>query len=154
MLSSETKRRSDSRVGCYTDTHLVGCKCTNCNWWYVKVECKTDDDEDYLVRYDDWLCEGAICALDYELWRKPLQLVGHELDEYRRSLSTLKPRDVEILVGQLLSQYQKCDVRHVGRANDKGIDLIGFRGDSIGAVQVKHRRMDRKLRSESIAAVR
>jgi hypothetical protein len=77
-LYSETKRQFKSRVGCATDIVLHGFKCTNCNWWYIDHDEKDDNDEDYCVRYDNWLIEGVIYSFDYEFWRKPLELVGQE----------------------------------------------------------------------------
>ncbi len=131
-----------------------GKKCTKCNWWYVVKEIEVDNDDAGYVRDDRTTYEGIICHFQSDLWSNSLELVEKELSEYREKLSTLSPKEVEVLIGEILCQYYKCEVRHVGRANDKGIDLIVVNSDSPIAVQVKHRSLNRKRKSESIIPVR
>jgi len=112
------------------------------------------DEDLYEELFDDSTYEGTICSFDPSLWTRPLQLVNAELSEFRRSLASIAPKDMETLIGQLLAQYMQCEVRHVGRAGDDGIDLIVIRGDSPMAVQIKHRVPGRRAKSESVVPVR
>ena len=60
------------------------------------------------------------------------------------ALADISPLEVEDVVGRILSQYYNCDVRHVGRSHDEGIDLIVIASDQPVAIQVKHRSRARK----------
>lgn len=136
------------------DERKVGGRCTRCSWWYVQRKWHEDNDNVDHIRDDLFTYESIICRFPHELWREPLEQAERELREYRRRLSDLSPKDVEVLVGKILCQYYQCDVRHAGRAGDKGIDLILLQSDAPIAVQVKHRDIERRARSESVAPVR
>ncbi len=131
-----------------------GVRCVDCNWWALRIVSNEVDEDLYEELFDDSTYEGAICSFDPSLWTHPLQLVNAELSEFRRSLALIAPKDMEILIAQLLGQYMQCEVRHVGRAADDGIDLVVIRGNSNMAVQVKHRVPGRRRRSEGVVPVR
>jgi hypothetical protein len=51
----------------------------------------------------------------------------------------LEPAKFEVLVGGILADFFDCDVKHVGRTGDGGIDLIVLDADPPLLVQVKRR---------------
>jgi restriction endonuclease Mrr len=74
------------------------------------------------------------------------------LSGYKHGLIGLRPIQIERLVGGILSQYHQCEVRHVGRPGDDGIDLLLVLGDESLPVQVKHHL--RSGRVEGVAPIR
>jgi hypothetical protein len=136
------------------DRKLDGRRCKNCNWWFI-IGNYSEDDDPYDYAYSSKNThEGAICRFPYKIWKKPIEAAEQEIKEYRKRLSDLSPVQIEELLGEILAQYKNCEVRHVGRTDDKGIDLILIQGDENTAVQVKHRSINRKKKSESVAPVR
>ena len=138
----------------YLDLKWYGVQCLTCAWWLIQNWEKEDNDISGMFHDDLTTYEGIIGKFDPSIWSKPLGSVEEELSEYRKALSDLNPKEVEVLVGQLLSQYFNCDVRHVGRSRDQGIDLIVVKSDSSIAVQVKHRSLSGAKGSESVIPVR
>jgi len=131
---------------------FLGRKCLRCNWWYIQKQVTLDSDETDVLTHALSTYEGIICHFEEAPWIEAIRHTEEELVEYRKSLISLKPEEVERLVGEILCQYHECDVRHVGRSHDKGIDLIVIKGDTNIAVQVKHRIGSGKV--ESVSPVR
>jgi hypothetical protein len=134
--------------------NLDGRKCKNCNWWFIIENYSIDDDAMDYCYINKNTHEGAICRFPYDIWKKPLKTAEQEIKEYRKRLSDLTPEQIEKLLGEILAQYRNCEVHHVGRARDKGIDLILIKGDETTAVQIKHRSINRKTKSESVVPIR
>lgn len=131
---------------------FIGRKCLKCNWWYIQKNITLDNDETDVITYGLSTYEGVICRFDETPWIKAMRHIEEELAEYHKSLASLKPKEIERLIGEIFCQYHECDVLHVGRSHDKGIDLILVQGDTNIAVQVKHRtRLNKK---EGVSPVR
>lgn len=130
--------------------------CTTCGWWYVQLQSHLDSDAEDVVRDDLTTYEGIISTFEpNEKWLFAMESLQQELRDFRKSLGEIPPGNpVEKLIGRILSQYHKCDVKHVGRVQDEGLDLILLRRDESIAVQVKHRDPERKGKSESVIPVR
>jgi len=75
-----------------------------------------------------------------------------ELNGLKRRLADYSPTEVEKIMCELLGQHYRCEVHHVGRSGDGGIDLLLLEGDKIGAVQIKHHPHTNKR--ESVVPVR
>jgi hypothetical protein len=153
-LDADTRSYSPHVPPSYQDIDWYGARCHRCNWWLVQKRDKEDNDITDVFCDELTMYEGIVAKFDPTVWREPLARVDAEISEYRKALDQLAPHQVEVLVGQLLSQYLNCDVLHVGRSHDKGIDLILLRADANIAVQVKHRLSTRKAGSEGVRPVR
>ncbi|MCP4581532.1 MAG: restriction endonuclease [candidate division Zixibacteria bacterium] len=138
----------------------IGVRCITCNWWcinkfYVQSPAADDDSIWYCTDQFQNAYEGIIGRFSNKVWKDIMPNLAGELSEFRKGLASLSPgKETELFVGQLLSQYMNCDVRHVGRSHDAGIDLIVIKGDEQAAVQVKWRKIGRKRKSESVEQVR
>jgi hypothetical protein len=64
----------------------------------------------------------------------------------------LNPRKMEELVGSVFRDYYGCEVRHVGRTGDGGIDILLIEAESEVVVQVK-RRISKRA-AEGVSLVR
>jgi len=138
----------------YHDIKWYGVQCHTCCWWLIQRREKEDDDLSNMYNDDLETYEGVISKFDQQLWAKPIKLVNTEVAEYRKALEQLNPTEVEVLIGQLFSQYFNCDVKHVGRSKDRGIDLIVLKSDTNIAIQVKHRALSRKGKSEGVIPIK
>ena len=130
----------------------VGFRCFSCGWWLIQVKGTTDDDEVDVIRHHLHTYEGIICHFEPAPWRTALLHASEELGTWQRSLGELSSRDMERFVQRIFRQYYECDVHHVGRSGDRGVDLILVRADKPVAVQVKHRRVGGG--AEGVAALR
>lgn len=116
-----------------------GHQCKYCGWWFIQVKGIVDDEETNIIRDHLTTYEGIICTFDSGQYAHSLRQLSVELSEYRRDISFISPKEMERLIGKILSQHYNCNVHHVGRSGDKGIDLLIIESDKTIAVQVKHR---------------
>ncbi|WP_041702133.1 restriction endonuclease [Prosthecochloris aestuarii] len=83
-------------------------------------------------------------------------LLANAIDQILESADRLRaydPTKFEKLVGDVMKEFLGCQVDHVGKSNDGGIDLILMHSDRGPIpVQVKRRQADGKV--ESVALVR
>jgi Restriction endonuclease len=136
------------------DSTVVSKTCHRCSWWYLQVEYTADHHDFELVDRGYETYEGIISRFSNDLWRQPILFVEQELREYRKGLASVSGHEMEKIVGQLIAQYEECEVRHIGRTSDGGIDLLIVKGETTTAVQVKHRGSGRARKSEGIECVR
>ena len=123
----------------------IGLRCVACNWWCIQRDATEDNDGSDILSHHLSTYEAVICRFEEAIWSNALKCAEDELVEYRKGLKSLEPKAVEKVVGRILSQYHRCEVNHVGRSHDKGIDLIVVKGDVDIAVQVKHRYLSDKV---------
>jgi restriction system protein len=117
--------------------------CEACGWWRTN---KWPDH--YFLGY----CKiGILHTTSMNLTDSIYQGLG-KLDDELALIQPLSPVQFEKAVASILGTYYDCDVVHVGRSNDGGIDLI-LLNSNLGfiPVQVK-KRQTRK--SESVRLIR
>jgi hypothetical protein len=81
----------------------------------------------------------AFCGLDVT---PSIVQLSTQIKQNSELLYRMHPERFERFVGAVLSDFYKCDVRHVGGTGDDGIDLIAVIRDEPVLIQVK-RRQDR-----------
>jgi hypothetical protein len=114
--------------------------CTGCGWWLENVEHFAPERAGAPFRYE----EGTLATLRrFEVRDRsvPLSALKLELRKHPEILYDLHSHKFEQLVGAVISEHYKVDAKIVGRAGDRGVDVILLDGDSPVAIQVK-RRMD------------
>jgi len=85
----------------------------------------------------------------------PIEAVRRELVTKPSLLHEIGHEKMEQLVASVFADYYECDVEHVGRSGDQGIDLYVILGDKTTMVQVKRRRyQSSRFKSEPVEAVR
>jgi restriction endonuclease Mrr len=132
-------------------TH-IGRRCEHCNWWYIQQHRAIDDDLSDYVAIDLVTYEGIVSKFDLEQDNISYQHFSQELMENSNGFRSRSPQEIEKITASIFSQYYNCEVRHVGRSGDNGIDVIVIVGDTKTAVQVKHRRNEDRV--ESVTPVR
>lgn len=112
--------------------------CPHCGWWW---------EHDLHGTY---MGEGEIFSSSthrFSILRKfdpqgldvPITSLRHVLKDKPTILADLHPTKLEQLVGSVFKDHLDCDVTHLGRSGDGGIDLLLVTSDQQWVVQVKRR---------------
>lgn len=113
--------------------------CTTCGYW------KFGESEGSGI--DTWTIPFAR-GFDQNIHTPSLVQLAKVIRADPEKLNHLHPTQFEILVGSILREFYECEVRHVGRSGDDGVDLIAIIKDSPTLVQVK-----RRIRHDAIEGI-
>jgi HJR/Mrr/RecB family endonuclease len=69
----------------------------------------------------------------------PVEALVKYLSAHPQTLYSIPARKLEEVAQAVLCEFYRCEVRHVGRTGDGGIDLLVINSDNPIAVQVKRR---------------
>jgi restriction system protein len=114
--------------------------CTGCGWW-MTIEGRIghfDNGEEW--RPSPILYPSALLAFDTASMYVPARILATELTNNSLDFRRMHPTAIERFAQEILSGVYSCEVRHVGRTGDGGIDLLMLQSDSPVVIQVKHRR--------------
>ncbi|WNF58516.1 restriction endonuclease [Pseudomonas sp. SG20052] len=124
-------------------------QCSNCGWWRIRCDKVTTVGIDAR----SFAMESAILK-SYELSSKqvPIEVLRKHLAGSFDDVIHIHDRNMEKLVQSVFREHYSCDVEHVGKSHDGGIDLILVNADSPIVVQVKRRKSLDHI--EGVAGVR
>lgn len=112
--------------------------CPECGWWYER-----ESDATYVGEGDQFAVNrhwfGVLRKYDADALDVPVASLRMALAKKQDLLTELHPSKLEELVGAVLKDHLGCEVRHVGRSGDGGIDLFLIASDRQWVVQVKRR---------------
>ena len=115
--------------------------CLACGWWW----------EGTLPEHS--FSRGVTKAAILKVSSAPESLV-QGIDEVRKNsakLFEMHPTKFELFVGDILSEFYKCEVVHCGKSHDGGMDLMLLDSDDgYTAVQVKRRANPKSVESVSL----
>jgi restriction system protein len=122
--------------GHYFAKELVS-SCGNCGWWRVRKRIETTGD----IEAESAVIKNAVLR-KYELASKdvPISILQTYLRDHFDDVTHIHDAQMELLVKSVFSEHFSCDVEHVGKSHDGGIDLLLVQSDSPVVVQVKRRR--------------
>lgn len=104
------------------------CSCSRCGWWY-----ELHRDATYLGEGDTLEATEYKFAMlreyDVESISVPILALRRALRKNKSLLFNIHPTQMERLVGSVFSDYFSCEVIHVGKSRDGGIDLLLIDGD-------------------------
>ena len=120
--------------------------CDKCGWW---CQCDVGFNRDGFFEWER--VPAALRTYQVADIDVPVQALRREITGNSRLLAELNPTKMEQLVGSILSDYMDCEVVHVGRTGDGGIDLLLLNSDKSYVVQVKRRI---KQGGETVSAIR
>ncbi|WP_150132346.1 restriction endonuclease [Prosthecochloris sp. GSB1] len=126
--------------------------CEGCGWWYVK---KFVNDKDCVCQnysYGTTFYEGIIRYFNVSDIDIPVETLRTHLSKYGDEVHHVNPILFEKLVASIIKDYFVCEVKHVGRSGDGGVDVYAVISDEPCLIQVKRRRDARK--AESVSTVR
>jgi hypothetical protein len=122
-------------IGGYREHFVKTRRCSGCAWWYTLETVVVEDEwQESLTVYPSLLLSYDLTAADV-----PIAILQEELGKSPVILNEMNPARLELLVRDILHGAYQCDVYHVGRTGDGGIDLIVLDSDRPLAVQVKRR---------------
>lgn len=111
--------------------------CGQCGWWRVRTFKETTGD----IEATSSVVKNAVLR-KYDLASKDIPITI--LQDYLRSnfddVIHIHDKQMEKLVKSVFSEHFSCDVEHVGKSHDGGIDLLLVQSDTPIVVQVKRRR--------------
>lgn len=129
--------------------HMYVKYCRTCGWWRA-YEIESESGHMEYVEFEQYY-EGIIFGFDLKNLPQPIYELRKQLVRRERTLSSISPREFEVLVGSVLRDFFDCRVHHIGGPSDGGADLLLVEGDETTVVQCK-RRLTSK--SEPVRVVR
>jgi restriction system protein len=123
--------------------------CRLCGWWYADYhilapKSASSFERSYQVCQYAVLKQFTVGNLDI-----PLGTLRAHIANDPSCLHGVHPRKLEELVADIFSDFLDCDVAHVGKSGDGGIDVIVLDCDNPKVIQVK-----RRSRSNAVEGVR
>jgi len=125
--------------------------CPMCGWWQIKVY------EKWRSVYSLQGNEGHERNIISASLRKFENISDNALDSLRDYLHSnnekirlLHPSKFEKLVASVFKDYFNCEVRHVGKSGDGGIDLLLIENENVSAIQVKRRLHENKVERPTV----
>jgi hypothetical protein len=119
-------------------------ECTGCGWWRSR-----EFPNNFVNGF--WRI-----GLLYEMPEKTASNVSARLLEFIKDenrLFRMEASEFEFLVGEVLSDLYRCEVVHVGRTGDGGIDLILLESD-VGKIPVQVKRRTDSGKVEGVSIIR
>jgi hypothetical protein len=123
--------------------------CPACGWWIGGQYITDGGGRGWTVKelYIGLLQRYALASA-----KLPTETLRTALKKSPALIYEVHPRKMEELVGSVFRDFYNCEVRHVGRTGDGGVDLLLVESDNSVIVQVK-RRMSQNA-SEGVSLIR
>jgi restriction system protein len=127
--------------------HVMQCK--KCGWWRLRCDKLTTGE----IEAQSVEVSSAILK-SYDLSSKeiPIDILRDYLRTHSEDVIHIHDGRMERLVQSVFREHFSCDVEHVGKSHDGGIDLILINADSPTVVQVKRRKSLDHI--ESVSGIR
>jgi Restriction endonuclease len=122
-----------------------GYECSACSWWWNYEESGNWGAAQPEVHV------GAL----YKTQEPPVELLSaiNAIGADSRILYKMNPTKFEQFVGGILKEFYDCEVLHIGRSHDGGIDLILLDSNG-GKMPIQVKRRTSKSKTESVSLVR
>ena len=125
------------------DVYLTGdiFECPICMWWTYKTHFVDEEDNTNYVNSIHTKTRYYAITKKFNISDKnlPLEVLSNELQKKNELLYKIDPYKLEELAQSILKDVYDCEVHHVGKTGDGGIDLIVLESDDPILVQVKRR---------------
>lgn len=110
--------------------------CRSCGWWLMKEQ---DTIETATIAYSEATAFAILRSFDVASADIPLNTLREYLRKHEKEFYNVNPTKFEQLVGDVFRDFYDCEVAHVGRTGDNGIDLLMVDADHPLPIQVKRR---------------
>ncbi|MFC6672301.1 restriction endonuclease [Marinobacterium aestuariivivens] len=126
----------------------VSC-CDSCGWWRIHTYKETDGDIEGIST----IIKNAVLR-KYDLSGKdiPINVLQQYLRNNYEDVINIHDQQMEKLVQSVFSEHFSCEVEHIGKSHDGGIDLLLVRSDNPTVIQVKRRKKLSHI--ESVSGIR
>lgn len=134
--------------GHYHAKEYVSC-CDKCGWWRIHTYKETDGDIEGIST----IIKNAVMR-KYDLASKniPIKVLQKYLRSNYDDVIHIHDLQMEKLVQSVFSEHFTCEVEHIGKSHDGGIDLLLIQSDSPTVIQVKRRK--KLSHVESVSGIR
>ncbi|WP_367389848.1 restriction endonuclease [Lewinella sp. LCG006] len=137
-LQTPVKEVPDVGTFGYDNTTIVY-DCPKCGWWYLSREESLYLGEG-VSQFQSERVLGILRQYSVDCKELPIETLRRELSKRPEIAYGVNPTVFERLVGDILKDHLDCQVVHVGKSNDGGIDLLLIDSENeTTVVQVKRR---------------
>jgi restriction system protein len=126
--------------------------CLNCGWWYYQNEAMKLGSNGQYALNNEMSFSGILRKFEISDIEIPLTTLKNEIFKNNSYLYQINPTKFEILVADIFKEFFNCVVKHVGKSNDGGVDLILVRSETDFIVQIKRR--ENPHSTESVSVIR
>lgn len=112
--------------------------CNKCGWWKTRRHVETVGSDMDGESFTDQ--NAVLQKFDLSDIQTPVDELRKYLITNSKDIISVHETSMEKLVQSVFSDYYTCDVEHVGRSNDGGIDLYFVNASKPTVVQVKRRK--------------
>lgn len=129
-------------------------ECEGCGWWEFSSEFSEEKDLIYEMDSLHWAERKYAIVRRYDISKHqtPVRTLIAELRKNKQLLYEMEPHRLEYVAQYVFSSFYNCEVRHVGKSHDGGVDLIVVQSEEPILVQVKRRASPKA--AESVSTVR
>lgn len=122
--------------GRYYENEYVSC-CSECGWWRIHTYMETDG---YVEGISTIIKNAVLKKYDLSSKDVPIKTLQEYLRKNFDDVIHIHDSQMEKLVQSVFSEHFSCEVEHLGKSHDGGIDLILVQSDTPTVIQVKRRR--------------
>jgi restriction system protein len=126
-------------------------QCGICGWWELKETERVLDGINQNT-FTQRLKHGVLKKYAPSSFSIPINTLKTELAKRENLIYSIHYKKMEELVKSILSDFYNCEVHHVGKTGDQGVDLILIKNDSPILIQVKRR--TKPNRAEPVREIR
>ncbi|SEV83083.1 restriction endonuclease [[Clostridium] fimetarium] len=122
-------------------SHIDIWECPECGWWefYKRFSEEEDWIDKVVIKRWDTIRHAIIKKYDVSDKDLPIKALMKELEKRKDILYDIDPYKLEEVGQHVFSSYYNCEVKHVGKTGDGGVDLLLVKSDEPILVQVKRR---------------
>ncbi|OUS31925.1 hypothetical protein A9Q99_02195 [Gammaproteobacteria bacterium 45_16_T64] len=145
----ESHSHPDWLEGGYYEVNEYVKNCSSCGWW--KLRCNKVTTGSIDARSVE-ITNAILRRYDLSSKNIPIITLQNYLRNNFEDVIHIHHNRMEKLVQSVFREHFSCDVEHIGKSHDGGIDLILINSDNPTIVQVKRRK--KLLYTEGIAGIR
>ncbi len=112
-------------------------QCDRCGWWLFQRHGDTRTMYHQSLGISSY--QGIVYEFDITELERPVTELRRALARQEAALTSISPKELEVVVGSVFRDFLRCKVKHVGGPGDGGIDLLLLESEKPVLVQVKRR---------------
>ena len=124
-------------------------QCKQCGWWKLVCHKETTGMVDGKSIE---ITNSVLKKYDLSDKKIPIEILQKHLGKTYEDVIHINDKSMEKLVQSVFSEHYNCEVEHIGKSHDGGIDLLLINSDTPTVVQVKRRK--KLAYTESVAGIR
>lgn len=114
-------------------------QCPSCGWWEYIYQNQSDAIIDGIRASDKEKVASVLKKYDITDKRIPTEVLSNYIDKNPSKIHAINPTAMELLVKSVFKDFYSCEVHHIGKSHDGGIDLLLIQNDNPTIIQVKRR---------------